>query len=80
MNSINFDLNECNFSDEANNKKDGKGMGRDASGRAGTYRVTKIPHCFTMECNYATGTRVNHLRPRINVMTKEVLKKEDNPI
>lgn len=69
MNSINFDLNECNFSDEANNSKDGLGKSRDASGRAGTYKVTKLPHCFTMECNYANGLRVNHIKPRMNLIT-----------
>lgn len=40
MNSVNFDLEESNFSDESNNKKDRKGMGRDGSGRAATYRLT----------------------------------------
>ena len=40
LNCVNFDLQECNFSDEANNKKDGKGMGREASGRAATYKIT----------------------------------------
>ena len=31
---------ESNFTDEENNKKDGKGKGRDSSGRAATYKLT----------------------------------------
>ena len=80
MNCINFDLQESNFSDEANNKKDGKGMGRDASGRAATFRVSKLPHCFTMECNYATGVRNNTLKPRLDLKNRIILKKEDSYI
>lgn len=80
LNCVNFDLQECNFNDEANNKKDGKGMGRDASGRAATFKITGLPHCFTMECNYATGARTNTLKPRIDLEKGVILKKEDNYI
>ncbi|CDW82706.1 zinc carboxypeptidase family protein [Stylonychia lemnae] len=78
MNSINFDLSESNFSDESNNKKDGKGMGRDSSGRAATYRLTQIVHSFTMECNYATGMRNNTLKPRLDLQNRQILKKEES--
>ena len=40
LNSVNFDLKECSFSDEKNNIKDGKGFGRDGSGRAGIFKET----------------------------------------
>ena len=79
LNSVNFDLKESSFTNE-NNKKDGKGMGRDGSGRAGTYRATGIPHCFTLECNYATGLKINLLKPRLDLVKKVKLAKEENPI
>ena len=55
-------------------------MGRDASGRAATFKATLIPHCFTMECNYATGVKTNNLKPRLNLEKREILKKEDYEI
>lgn len=55
-------------------------MGRDASGRAASYKATKLPHCFTMECNYATGVRNNTLKPRMDIANKQILKKEDSYI
>lgn len=62
MNSMNFDIKECSFNDEKNNVKDGKGMGRDGSGRAGIFKITELTHCFTLEANYCTGHRVNTLK------------------
>lgn len=53
-------------------------MGRDSSGRAATFKVTQLPHCFTMECNYATGVKNNCLKPRLNLASREILKKEDS--
>jgi hypothetical protein len=67
LNCVNFDSKECVFSDEKNNVKDGKGFGRDGSGRAAIYRETKIVHCFTLEAHYATGVRVNPLKPRFDI-------------
>lgn len=55
LNCCNFDLAECNFNDEDNNKLDNKGKGRDSSGRAVIFRETGVTHCFTLETNYATG-------------------------
>jgi hypothetical protein len=80
MNSINFDLKECNFSDEANNKSDGLGEGRDGSGRAAIFRMTNLPHCFTMEGHYATGLRLNTLKPRFDLVNKVKIAKETNPV
>lgn len=80
LNSVNFDLKESNFSDEKNNGNDGKGKSREGSGRAAVYKLTGIPHCFTLECNYATGVRINPLKPRFDLTTKTLLKKEDSYI
>ena len=68
LNSVNFDIRESNFSDDHNNVVDGKGMGRDGSGRATVFRETNVPHCFTLECNYATGVRTNTLKARYDIL------------
>ena len=62
LNSINFDYKECSFNDENNNKDDGKGHSREGSGRAIAHRISGLPHCFTLECNYAIGVKVNPLK------------------
>lgn len=67
LNSVNFDFKVCSFSDEKNNIKDGKGAGRDGSGRASIFRETGLTHCFTLEANYSTGLRVNPLKCRYNI-------------
>lgn len=80
LNSVNFDIKESSFNDEKNNTKDGKGMGRDGSGRAGIYRETSLTHCFTLEANYCTGVRVNALKPRFDLINKVKLLKEDSSV
>lgn len=64
LNCVNFDLRECNFNDDVNNKKDKKGDSRASSGRATIFRETgtgDVPYCFTLEGNYFTGLRINTL-------------------
>lgn len=80
LNSVNFDIKESSFSDEKNNIKDGKGMGRDGSGRAAIYRETALKHCFTLEANYSTGVRINPLKPRFDLINKVKLIKEDSQV
>jgi hypothetical protein len=56
MNSLNFDFMECSFSQvNVMKKKQGDRLNREGSGRAGAYRATGMPHCYTLECNYASG-------------------------
>ena len=70
MNSLNFDFLECSFSDKMMNCKDKKdGLSREGSGRVGIMRATDIPNCYPLECNYASGKRINHLFPKINAAT-----------
>lgn len=78
LNSVNFDFKESNFNDESNNAADGKGKGRDGSGRAVVFKETAVPHCFTMECNYATGLRTNTLNKRFDIVKQVKLAKEDS--
>ena len=65
LNCVNFDFTESSFNDADNNKKDHKGDSREGSGRASIYKETQLPYCYTVEGNYATGLRINTLRPRI---------------
>lgn len=66
MNSLNFDFVECGFSEKMMTVKDKKdGLSREGAGRVAVYKATNLPHCYTLECNYQTGRRINHLAPKI---------------
>ena len=66
MNSINFDFLECSFSDKMMNCKDKKdGLSREGAGRVAIGKLTGIPNCYTLECNYASGRRINRLTPKL---------------
>ena len=66
MNSMNFDFHECSFSDKLMNCKDKKdGLSREGCGRVSMGRLTGLPNCYTLECNYASGRTINRLTPKI---------------
>lgn len=70
MNSLNFDFNECSFSDKMMNVKDKKdGLSREGCGRVSIMKLTNLPNCYTLECNYASGRRINHLASKFNKET-----------
>jgi hypothetical protein len=69
MNCMNFDMNECNFSERIMNIKDRNGMSREGSSRAALGKATGIPLCYTLEFNYHTGKRTNTLAPKYNRAT-----------
>lgn len=72
FNSLNFDFVECSFSEKMMNCKDKKdGLSREGSGRVAMYKATGNPHCYTLECNYASGRRVNHLSAKLNKSTNQ---------
>ena len=62
---MNFDMNECNFSEKIMNIKDKNGMSREGSGRVAFYKETGLTHCYTLECNYHNGKRINFLSPKM---------------
>lgn len=67
MNCLNFDFIECGFSEKMMNVKDKKdGLSREGCGRVAIHKETNLPHCYTLECNYASGRRINHLPPKFN--------------
>lgn len=65
MNSLNFDINECNFSEKIMSVKDKNGMSREGSGRVAINKDTNLIHCYTLECNYHNGRRINFLSPKL---------------
>ena len=73
MNSLNFDFIECSFSDKLMTVKDKKdGLSREGCGRVTINKMTGLPNCYTLECNYASGRRINHLAPKVNKETGAV--------
>lgn len=75
LNSANFDINECNFSERIMNAKDNNGLSREGSGRVAINKdaKTRLVHCYTLESNYHNGRRVNHLAPRTKRATGDIL-------
>jgi hypothetical protein len=65
MNCLNFDMNECNFSEKIMNIKDRNGLSREGSGRVAIHKDTGLIHCYTLECNYHNGRRINFLAPKL---------------
>ena len=45
--------------------KDKNGMSREGSGRVAIHKETGLTHCYTMECNYHNGWRINFLAPKL---------------
>eukprot|EP00347_Sterkiella_histriomuscorum_P018404 403345634 len=73
LNCLNFDFAECSFAEKLMSVKDkGCGLSREGSGRVGIYKATGQVMCYTLECNFQTGRRINHLTPKINVETGEI--------
>ena len=79
MNSLYFDFAECSFSEKIMTCKDKKdGLSREGSSRVSIYKATGIVHSYTLECNYQTGRRINHLAKRLNKLTGAI-ENDPNP-
>jgi len=73
INSLNFDFTECSFSEKMMNIVDKKdGLSREGSGRVAIWKETGLANCYTLECNYASGKRINHLFPKMNTKTGKI--------
>ena len=73
MNSLNFDFQECSFADEMMTMKDKKdGLSREGCGRVAILKLTGLANCYTLECNYASGRRINALAPKFNKDTGQI--------
>jgi hypothetical protein len=70
LNSLNFDFMECSFSSTLMQCKDAKdGLTREGCGRVSVMKATGLPNCYTLECNYASGPRINHISHKVNIKT-----------
>lgn len=74
LNSLNFDFLECSFSEKLMNCRDKKdGLTREGCGRVTIMQEAKgLPNCYTLECNYASGRRINHLSAKLNIESGQV--------
>ena len=72
LNSLNFDFQECSFAEKLMTAKDGgSGLSREGSGRVGVYKATGLVNCYTLECHYQTGRRLNTLTPKWNAQAHD---------
>ena len=79
MNSMNFDFHECSFADKMMKVKDKKdGLSREGCGRVSIGKLTGLPNCYTLECNYASGRTINRLTPKI--VKKTGLQEPEDPV
>jgi hypothetical protein len=46
---------------------------REGAGRVSIYKLTDLPNCYTLECNYTTAKRINTISERQVLKTGEVL-------
>ena len=53
-------------------KDKGCGLSREGSGRVAIYKAIGLVHSYTLECNYQTGRRINHLPPKIRISNGEI--------
>lgn len=73
LNCLNFDFQECNFSEKLMTVKDnGNGLSREGCGRVGIYKATGLVNSYTLECHYQTGYRINNLPPKLNKSTMTI--------
>ena len=64
LNCPDFDHESCNFTEKnmyCADKSDG--LSKEGSGRVSFYKKYKIPHSYTIECNYTTGRYRNKIYP-----------------
>ncbi|CAI2359128.1 unnamed protein product [Moneuplotes crassus] len=79
MNSLNFDFQECQFSEEMMNVVDKRdGLSRDGCGRISIWQTTGIDYCYTLECHYTALIMDKVLSPMFSSETGEIIP--DKPI
>ena len=45
------------------------GLTREGCGRVSIMKATGLANCYTLECSYASGYRVNHISSKLNLKT-----------
>ena len=83
LNSAFFEMNACNFT-ERNMYTKGKSdnLSKDGSGRVAIFKETNLTHCYTLECNYNSGKKVNKISTAFgdSGRASPPLDVEDSPI
>ena len=57
-------------------KDGGSGLSREGSGRVGIFKATGLVNCYTLECHYQTGRRINMLTPKLNLDNGDIEAEE----
>ena len=71
LNSLNFDFAECSFNERMMSIKDKRdGLSREGAARVAIYKQIGLINCYTLECNYNTGKRINYIPPKYNKAKK----------
>lgn len=62
LNSPYFEYESCNFTEKNMYSRDrGDGLSKEGAGRVALYKATKLNLCYTLECNYNSGTLTNKM-------------------
>jgi hypothetical protein len=78
MNSLNFDFEECNFTEKLMLKKDKKGVSREGAGRVAIHRECPgLVHSYTLECNYCCGVKLNRIEERFDLERRRYFAETD---
>ncbi|KAL4483174.1 hypothetical protein ABPG74_019200 [Tetrahymena malaccensis] len=78
LNSPYFEYDSCNFTEKNMYCKDkGDGLSKEGAGRVALYKATKLNLCYTLECNYNTGTYTNKLFDYNNTQIENEKKDPD---
>ena len=83
LNSIDFDYNQCSFSQSNMKVKDKhSGLSREGSGRVAIWKETSIANSYTLECHYSIGVNKNELTQFMNSKTGRLseLEEEDKEL
>jgi hypothetical protein len=78
MNTMNFDFDECNFTEKLMLKKDKKGFSREGAGRVAIHRECPgLVYSYTLECNYCSGYKLNRVEERFDLEKRRFLSETD---
>lgn len=65
LNTPFFEYELSNFTEKNMYSKDkSDGLSKEGSGRVALYKYSKLPLCYTLECNYNMPNIINTLYPR----------------
>lgn len=80
MNTMNFDFDECNFTEKLMLKKDKKGVSREGAGRVAIHRECPgLVYSYTLECNYCCGYKLNKVEERFDIEKRKFIT-ETEPV